>query len=67
MCSIHWKEIVGSYVGATAAIARVETVDVTGDVAECEIAELNAGVVGSFDGSCVALIDICLFAVRNYS
>lgn len=58
---------VGSYIGAAAAIARVKAVDVTGDVGECEIAKLHAGVVRSFGGSCVALIDICLVAVRCQS
>jgi hypothetical protein len=49
-----------SYVGAAAAIARIEAVDVAGDVGECEVTELHAGVVWSVGCSCISLVDICL-------
>lgn len=45
---MHWEKYIGSYVGAAATITRVEAVDVTRDVGECEIAKLHAGVVRSF-------------------
>ena len=54
------KRAIGSYVGAAGAVARVEAVDITGEVAEGEITELDAGVVGSFGAAGVALVDVCL-------
>src|SRR5256885_1188111 len=58
-----------SYVGAAGAIARVEAVDVAGEVGKREIAELDAGVVGSFGAAGAALVDVGLvcrlvFAIR---
>lgn len=55
-----------SYVRAAAAIARVEAVDVAGEVAESKIAKLDAGVVRSLHSG-VSLIDVCLVAVSRCS
>jgi hypothetical protein len=65
---LYWIQRVWSYVRAAAAITRVEAVDVTRDVAECEVPELDAGVVGSLDSSCTSLIDVCLLELaKTYS
>ena len=60
-----WRGSAGSYVGAAGAIAGVEAVDITGEVAEGEIAELDAGVVGSFGAAGAALVDVCLVMVSG--
>lgn len=49
-----------SYVGAAGSVARVEAVDIASDVAEGEIAELDAGVVWSSGAAGVSLVDVCL-------
>jgi hypothetical protein len=64
---LYCRECVWSYVRAAAAITRVEAVDVTSDVAECEISELYAGVVGSLGGSCASLVDVCLLELATIS
>jgi hypothetical protein len=60
-----WKGATGSYVGAAGSVARVEAVDVASDVAEGEIAELDAGVVWSGGAASVSLVDVRLFMVSN--
>lgn len=60
MAFMYWKESSGSYIGAAGAVARVEAVDVASEVAEGEIAELDAGVVWSFGAAGVSLVDVCL-------
>jgi hypothetical protein len=60
MVFICWKGATGSYVGAAGAVAGVEAVDITSDVAEGEIAELDAGVVWSGGAAGVSLVDVCL-------
>jgi hypothetical protein len=62
---LYCRKCVWSYVRAAAAITRVEAVDVTRDVTECEIPELDAGVVGSFSGSCAPLVDVCLLELAT--
>ena len=56
---------IGTYVGATGAIARIEAVDVTCEVAKGEVTKLDAGVVWSFGAADAALVDICLTAVNT--
>lgn len=60
MAFVQLKGCIRTYVGATGAIARVEAVNITGEIAEGEIAELDAGVVGSFGATGVSLVDVCL-------
>lgn len=57
---VYWKEATGSYVGAAGSVAGVEAVDITSDVAEGEVAELDAGVVWAGGAAGVALVDVCL-------
>jgi len=57
---VYEKRTTGSYVGAAGAIAGVEAVDITGEVAEGEVAKLDAGVVGSFGTAGGSLVDVCL-------
>jgi hypothetical protein len=58
--SIYQKRYTGSYVGAAGAIAGVEAVDITSEVAEGEVAELDAGVVWAFGAAGGSLVDVCL-------
>jgi hypothetical protein len=60
MVFVCWKGATGSYVGAAGPVAGVEAIDITSDVAEGEVAELDAGVVWSGGTAGVSLIDVCL-------
>jgi hypothetical protein len=62
---VYMDKCICSYAGAAASIARAEAVDVARDVAECEVPELDAGVVGSLGGSGISLIDVCLLGLAK--
>jgi len=49
-----------TYVGTTAAVAGVVTVDIAGDVGEGEVTQFYTGVVRSVNRASAALVDVGL-------
>ena len=64
---VYLQMLAESYVCAAGAVARIEAVDVASDVAEGEVAKLDAGVVWTFGAAGVSLVDVGLVKVSHCS
>jgi len=64
---VHLQMFAESYVCTAGAVARVEAIDVAGEVAEGEVAKLDAGVVWAFGAAGVSLVDVGLVKVSHCS